>query len=379
MSRFTPVLPVCALLVLVGCRSGDTPPAAGGAPAFPPTDVQTIALVNKPIPQSSEFVATIRSLRSTTVQPQVEGFVRQIFIKAGDRVRAGEPIVQIDPDRQQATVTTVESQRAAREADLEFARQQLARSQKLYDAGAVSLAELEQAQSEHKNAEAQLAAVQSQIRENQVQLQYYRVVAPTAGIVGDIPIRQGDRVTTATSITTIDQAEELEAYINVPLERSADLRPGLTVELLDTSGQVIASNPVTFIAPRADDATQSVLVKATLRPTPPGLRVMQYVRARVIWSNEPVLAVPVVAVSRIAGQHFVFVAEPAGEGVVARQKPVTVGAIVGNDYIVQRGLMAGERVIVSNVQKIGDGAPVTATETPPQTRETDQPSPGSPR
>jgi multidrug efflux pump subunit AcrA (membrane-fusion protein) len=143
----------------------------------------------------------------------------------------------------------------------------------------------------------------------------------------------------------------------------------LPVELLDGAGQVIASNPVTFIAPRADDTTQSVLVKATLRQPPPGLRVMQYVRARVIWSNEPSLAVPVVAVSRIAGQHFVFIAEKGDQGFVARQKPVTVGAIIGNDYIVQRGLTAGDRVIVSNVQKIGDGAPVNASDAPPQTGE----------
>jgi RND family efflux transporter MFP subunit len=363
MSRLTLTLFVSALLS-VAC--GGPAQQAGGAPAAPPpTDVQTIALEAKPIPQSSEYVATIRSLRSTTVQPQVEGSVREIFVTAGERVREGQPLMQIDPDRQQATVGISESQRAAREADLAFARQQLSRLQKLYEAGAVSLADFEQAQSTHKNAEAQLAAVQSQIRENQVQLQYYRVVAPTAGIVGEIPIRRGDRVTTATVITTIDQAEEMEAYVNVPLERAADLRPGLVVELLDSSGAVLASNPLTFIAPRADDATQSVLVKATLRPAPPGLRVMQYVRARIIWSNEPALAVPIVAVNRIAGQHFVFVAEKSDAGFVARQKPVTVSGVVGNDYVVERGLAAGDRVIVSNVQKIGDGSPVNAIQAPP--------------
>jgi multidrug efflux pump subunit AcrA (membrane-fusion protein) len=68
--------------------------------------------------------------------------------------------------------------------------------------------------------------------------------------------------------------------------------------------------------------------------------------------------VPVVAVNRIAGQHFVFVADPAEQGFVARQKPVTVGEIVGEDYVVRGGLRAGERVIVSNIQKIGDGSPV---------------------
>lgn len=345
-------------LAAAACGGGAADAPAGGAGAFPPTDVKTLTLEAKAIPQSSEFVATIRSLQSTTVQPQVEGLVRQIFVKAGDRVGAGDPIMQIDPDRQQATVSTAESQRAAREADFAFAKQQRARMEKLHEAGAVSRAELEQAESVYKNAEAQLAAVQSQIRENQVELQYYRVTAPTAGMVGEIPIRQGDRVTPSTLITTIDQPEGLEAYINVPLERATDLRTGLTVELLDSGGKVIASNTVTFIAPRADDATQSVLVKATLRQMPPGLRVMQYVRARIIWSHDPGLSVPVVAVNRIAGQHFVFVAEPAAQGFVARQKPVTLGAVVGDDYIVRGGLKAGERVIVSNIQKIGDGVPV---------------------
>lgn len=349
---------IASCLAAAACSQGQQDPAAAGAAAFPPTDVMTLTLAAKPVPQSTEYVATIRSLRSATVQPQVEGIVRQIFVRAGDRVRAGQPLMQIDPDKQQATVTAMESQRLAREADLAFARQQLARLQKLFEAGAVSRAELEQAETAQKTAEAQLAAVQSQIRETQIELQYYRVTAPAPGIVGDIAIRQGDRVTSSTEITTIDQPQGLEAYINVPLERASALRQGLTVELLDTAGQIIASNQVTFVAPRADDATQSVLIKSTLRQLPPSIRVMQYVRARVIWSNEPALAVPVVAVSRVAGQNFVFVAEQGEQGFVARQKPVMLGELIGDEYVVRGGLKAGERVIVSNIQKIGDGAPV---------------------
>lgn len=355
-------LAVFILSLAVGACGGDQgaqgPGGEGGRGAFPPMDVKTIVLEPKPIPQSSEFVATVRSLRSSTVQPQVEGIVREVMVRAGDRVRVGQPLIQIDPDKQQATNTVTESQRASREADLAYAKQQLARMQKLHEAGAVSRAELEQAETAHKNAEAQLAAVQSQIRENQVELQYYRVTAPSAGMIGEVIVRQGDRVTPATVITTIDEPEGLEAYINVPLERGMDLKPGLTVELLDSDGEVIAANPITFIAPRADDATQSVLVKATLRQMPPAIRVMQYVRARIVWSNDPTLAVPIVAVSRLAGQYFVFVAEEGQQGVVARQKPVTLGEVSGEDYLVRGGLKAGERVIVSNVQKLGDGAPV---------------------
>jgi RND family efflux transporter MFP subunit len=359
--RSLPLL-LCAVVVAAACGGGGPQQggagAAGGRGAFPAMDVKTITIAPKPIQQTSEFVATIRSLKSTNIQPQVDGFVRQIMVMAGDRVRAGQPLVQIDPDKQQATVAASQSQRASREADLELARQQLARAQKLFDAGAVSRAELEQAETAVKTADAQLAAVNSQIRENQVQLQYYRVTAPADGVVGDIEVRQGDRVTPATLITTIDAAEGLEAYISVPLERATALRPGLTVELLDMDGNVMASNPVTFIAPRTDDATQSILVKTTLRTRPPGIRVQQYVRARIVWSNAPALAVPVVAVNRISGQYFVFVAEQGQAGIVARQKPITVGDLVGEDYIVRSGIKEGEKVIVSNIQKLADGVPV---------------------
>jgi RND family efflux transporter MFP subunit len=359
--RFLPFL-LCTVVAASACGGGGDQQAgagaAGGRGAFPAMDVKTVTITPKPIPQTSEFVATIRSLRSTTIQPQVDGLVRQIMVMAGDRVRAGQPLVQIDPEKQQATVSASQSQRASRDADLEFARQQLARMQKLFDAGAVSRAELEQAETAVKTAQAQLEAVNSQIREDQVQLQYYRVTAPADGIVGDIQVRQGDRVTPATLITTIDAAEGLEAYISVPLERATALRQGLTVELLDADGHVIASNPITFIAPRADDATQSILVKATLRTRPPGVRVQQYVRSRIVWSNEPAIAVPVVAVNRISGQYFVFVAEQGQGGIVARQKPVTVGELIGDSYIVRSGVKAGEKLIVSNIQKLQDGVPV---------------------
>ena len=348
-----------AAIALAGCRgqSGSQPAGAAGG-AFPPMDVSAVALTPRSVPQTSEYVATVRSLRSTTVQPQVEGFVRQVFVKAGDVVKAGQPIVQIDPDRQQASVSTTESTRVAREADLAYAKAQLARMQRLFDAGAVSRVELEQAETAAKTARAQLDTVTAQIRESQVALQYYRVTAPTAGIVGEVPVRAGDRVTTGTVITTIDQAEGLEAYLNVPLERVTQLRTGLTVELLDEAGQVIASDPVSFVSPRADDATQSVLVKATLRRPPPSIRIMQYVRARVVWSTAERLTVPVVALNRVNGQYFAFVVETGEKGTVARQRPVAVGEVSGDDYVVTSGLAAGDRVITSNLQKLADGAPV---------------------
>jgi RND family efflux transporter MFP subunit len=161
-------------------------------------------------------------------------------------------------------------------------------------------------------------------------------------------------------ITTIDENAALEAYIQIPLDRSPDLRLGLPVQLLDSDGKVIATNPITFVAPRVDDATQTVQVKSALRDAPPAMRVRQFIRARVVWRNTPGLTVPITAVSRISGQYFCFVAEPGPNGLIARQRPVQVGELLGNDYVVTGGVKAGDQVVVSGIQKIGDGAPIKA-------------------
>ena len=320
--------------------------------------VGTIVLENKPIQQSSDFIATVRSLRSSTVQPDVEGVVTRVFVKSGDHVSSGAPLVQIKPDKQQAAVQSSQASRAGVEADVQYWRGQVSRLQSLVASGAISRQEFEQAQNQLHTAEARLDSLNAQVHEQQVELQYYRVAAPQAGVVGDIPIREGDRITKSTAITTIDDNNSLEAYIQVPLDRAPEVRVGLPVQLLDADGKVMATNPISFVAPRVDDATQTVLVKSALRERPPAIRTEQFLRSRIVWRSAPGLTVPITAVTRINGKYFCFVVETSPKGTFARQRPIEVGDLVGNDYTVKSGLSAGERVIVSGIQKIGDGAPV---------------------
>lgn len=324
--------------------------------------MKIVDLAATPIEDASEFIATLRSLRSTTIQPEVEGLLTRVFVKAGQQVKTGTPLVQINADRQQAAVSSAEANLAGAEADVVYWRQQAKRLVALVDAGAVSKAESDQAQNQLRTAEARLKALNAQVQEGRVQLAFYRVDAPQSGTVGDIPVRTGDRVTTSTVITTIDDKQGLEAYIQIPLDRSTQVRLGLPVQLLDNEGKVVATNPITFVAPRVDDQTQTVLVKSLLREeTPSTVRVLQFVRARIVWREVQGLKVPVTAVVRISGQYFCFVAEPGqGGGLVARQRPIDVGQVVGNDYVVRNGLKAGDKLIVSGIQKVGDGAPVRA-------------------
>ena len=140
-------------------------------------------------------------------------------------------------------------------------------------------------------------------------MKYYSVFAPTDGIVGDIPVHVGDRVTNTTPLTTIDERRGLEVYIAVPSEHAREIKMGAPVDVLDNSGKVLLHTKVYFISPQIDTGTQSVLAKAPADQAADVLRAMQLVRARITWSTHSGVTVPVIAVSRVSGQFFAFVAE----------------------------------------------------------------------
>jgi RND family efflux transporter MFP subunit len=352
-SRVLGLALLAASALAVACGGGGR--GAGGFPALP---VEVATLAARPVEQATDFVGVVRSRRSTTVQPQVEGFVTRILVHSGERVAPGATLMEIDVRMQQAAVASLESQRAARRADVDYARQQATRMKTLLDGGAASQAEWEQAQTALTTSQAQLEAIDAQIREQKVALAYHRVSAPVAGVVGDVPVRVGDSVTKSTVLTTIDENAGLEVYVNVPVQEAAKLKLGLPVHIVDDRGQLLADETLSFVSPAVDPATQSVLAKAVLHQTS-GIRSEQFVRARIVWTKQPALTVPVLALDRVNGKYFAYVVEK-GEGgaLFARQRAVEPGAMVGNDYVVTAGLKPGDTLIVAGVQKVRDGAPV---------------------
>jgi RND family efflux transporter MFP subunit len=350
LSSLTPCFSACG-------RSGQAaagPPPGGGA-----VTVSVSVLAPKPVDRTSEYVATVRSRQTSEIRPQVEGVVTRILVRSGERVAVGSPLAQVDPLKQEASVSSDEATRAAQEAQLRLAREEQQRQKALFDQGLVSRQVLDQANAAVDTAAASLKALEARERESRVELQYYRVTAPTAGVVGDIPVRVGDRVTTSTVITTISGSTGLEAYISVPIERAQNLKMGMPVRLVSGEGKVLAQTRIDFISPEVDDKTQGVLAKAPV-PSDKGFRTEQFVRAQVVWNSEPGLTVPVTAVTRINGQYFAYVAEagPKG-GLVARQRLVRLRPLTGAEYLLDSGLEAGDRLIVSGVQKVTDGVPVT--------------------
>jgi RND family efflux transporter MFP subunit len=278
-------------------------------------------------------------------------------VKSGDRVTAGTPLIQIDPLKQQAAVSSQEAAKAAQEANLRYAEIQLDRERKLYAAGVVPKADVDNAQTAYDAAVAQLKALSEQVNQQQAELRYYRVAAPMSGVVGDIPVRVGDRVGVTTLLTTVDEPGPLEAYIYVPADRARNLRLGLPVHLTDDAGSKVAETRITFLSPQVDTETQTVLAKAMLE-NPRGLRVAQQLRAQVVWSTHEGTVIPILAVTRISGQFFAFLAVKDGNNTVARQRLLKVGDTLGNDYVVLDGIKPGDHIITSGLQFLQDGMPV---------------------
>lgn len=397
-------------------------PAEPSANAEQPqaTPVKIFPVETATVSDSSEFIAGLDSRRSVTLQPRIEGQISQISVRAGEQVATGRPIIQVDPREQEATVSSVtaaaaaarsevtsaratlkslQAERLSNVSDVQFNQKQYKRYSDLATQGAVGRSTADEYTNTIQTARAELATTEAEIRaqqatvaqaqravqeaeanirERQAQLGYYQITAPFPGTVGNIPVKVGDFVDTDTQLTTITQNQPLEVEIAVPIERGPQLRQGMTVELLDGQGKSVGNSRVFFIAPNTATSTQSVLVKSLFDNSQNQLRADQYVRARVIWNQSPGVLIPTTAITRLGGETFVYVAQeqtqeeqaqqkrsqeeqsqPAETQLVARQKVVKLGAIQGNNYQVLEGLKPGERLIVSGILSLRDGAPIT--------------------
>lgn len=386
-------------IMLAGCNSAQSNAGPGGG--MPAITVKTSRIASRILSDNSAFVGTVKSRMSVNVKPQVAGRILKIFVRSGDDVAAGSPLLELDKMKQEAlvsnasaaiesnlaeqenasaTVKSLESTRASKLETVAFAKKQLERYKLLADEGAVSTEQVDTWRNRVNIAQAELEAVDSQIRaqkatlvkdeklimqakaamkEQKEELRYFTVRAPFAGEVGDIPVRLGDYVTTDTQLTTIDQTDKMELYISVPTADSYRLHKGLSVEIIGKDGAVQKSGKIFFVAAQVDPKDQSILAKAEIANPDESLRSGEEVNARIVWGNVPSLTVPVTAVTRFTGQDFVFVVDRSRDGkAFAKQKAVKLASIEGNEYRVVSGLQQGDEVVTSGTQNLADGAPV---------------------
>jgi RND family efflux transporter MFP subunit len=355
LTRFAVIPLAFGLLLSSGCS--DT---QAKQPAAQPLPVKTQTVSLAPVPQLDEYVSTIKSRRSASIQPQVDGSLTRILVKSGDHVRAGQVLMTIDPLKQQATVDQQRSTEAQKKATYDYNKIEVERQRQLYEGGVSSKQDYQLAVQAFENAKADWEAAKAGLLTQQRELAYYNLTAPFDGIVGDVPVHIGDYVSQQTLLTTVDENADLEAYIYIPTEKAANIRMGLPVQIVTSSGNLIESTKIDFVSQQVDNGIQGILVKAPIHGSLDQFRNAQLVKARVVWSTSPAPTIPVLAVTRIGGQSFVYVAAQAenGQGTIAKQRAVTLGDTIGNDYAVTDGLKPGEKVIISGIQFLVDGTPI---------------------
>ena len=207
---------------------------------------------------------------------------------------------------------------------------------------------------------ASLNQAQAQVGVASQNLDFNRVVAPVDGTIGNITPKVGDYLEAGDSITTITSNDNLLVNIGIPIADKAQLKLGLPVEVISQRDLEPVRGQISFISPTTTQ--QSVLIKAAI-PNNGQLQDEQSVLTKVIWAEKPGVLVPTTAISRIAGENFVFVAEKVEqEGntqLVAKQKLVKLGDIQGQSYQVISGLEPGEALITSGILNLRDGVPIS--------------------
>jgi len=327
-----------------------------------PVLVQPVTLTS--VPSTDIYVATIKSRRSATMQPVVDGNLTKILVKSGDVVKAGAVLMQIDPLKQEATVAAQQATEQQLRAVYQYNETDLVRQTQLYKDGIISKQAYDQAMQAFANSKAALDSAVAQTKTQREQLAYYEIHAPFDGIVGDVPVHLGDYVSSTTTLTTVDEDKDLEAYIYLPTERASEARNGLAVDLLDANGAVMAHTSLNFVSPEVDNNLQGILAKAPVPKASQQLRNGQILNARITWSAAQAPTVPVLAVSRIGDESFVYEAAAQGPGFIAHQVTVKLGEPVGNMYPVLGGLNPGDRVILSGTQFLQEGMPVLPMQAP---------------
>jgi multidrug efflux pump subunit AcrA (membrane-fusion protein) len=185
-----------------------------------------------------------------------------------------------------------------------------------------------------------------------------QIKAPISGKIAEISVNIGEFITKGQILTSIINNQTLDLKINVPIEKLSQLKIGLPVEIIDSSGNTSSKSQINFISPKVNQ--QGIMAKAIVYNNK-NFRTNQIVTVRLIWEQKPAILIPVESVSRIAGESIVFIVKEhkksSGSTSVAESRLVELGNIQGKQYQVVSGLKVGEKLIVSNILNLSDGIP----------------------
>ena len=342
------LLTLAALIMVSSCKSE--------APKPPPPKVQAVSTQLAEFTEGIDTVSTLEANNLVDLAAQSGGRILELKIRQGDEVMPGQLLVVLD--------------QVEKKAKADNAKANYERYVYLTEMGAASQRELDRYRTQYIAAQAEL--------------DYSNLTSPSAGIVADVNVNEGDVIRQGQVFTSLVQNNELEARVEVPAVFLSRLALGQPV-LLSAPGtdELLATGEVGSIDPRVDESTQGLLVKAVFPNTNGQLKDGQRLRTRLLIKAEQQLAVPFAAVTQTSGQSFVFrlgsfeelkqnpgkadleklekgikAGKLPADAKFALQTPVTVGELENQLYPITKGLDANQMVATTNLLNLKHGMPV---------------------
>lgn len=359
------------LLVLAACGKGKEQ----GPPQMPPPEVGVLVMHEQKVPLTKNLVGRLSPFRSADVRARVPGVLLKRAYEEGTDVKKGQVLFQIDPAPLQAVLGASQAALAQAQASYINAKANAERARELAPKGYISRSDLDNALATERTTAAAVQAARANVQSSRINLGYANVTAPIDGRAGQQQVTEGALVgqNDATLLTTVEQIDPLYVNFTLAADELGQMRAAqgngkvtladpnrASVQITLPDGRAYAhAGTLDFSSTSVDPATGTVNLRAQV-PNPerallPGMYVT--LKAELGEQNKAFL-VPQQAVLRDTGGAYVM--SVGADGKVVRQN-ITTTNMRGGDWVVSAGLKAGDRVVVSGVQKVKEGAPAKAT------------------
>lgn len=371
---FTPLAAVLMLsgsLALTGCNEKESQQSAPPAP-----EVGVVTLKSEPLQITNELPGRTSAYRIAEVRPQVSGIILKRNFTEGSDVKAGVSLYQIDPALYKAAYDSANGDLAKAKSSASIAQLTVDRYKKLLGTQYISKQEYDQALATAQQANAAVVAAKAALESARVNLAYTKMTSPISGRTGMSSVTEGALVTSGqtNALVTVQQIDPI--YVDVTQSSSDFLR--LKQELADgklkqengkAKVRLVTNDGVDykqegtleFSEVTVDQSTGSITLRAVFPNPDKSLLPGMFVRAKLEEGVNPdAILVPQQGVTRTPrGDATALVVNKDNK---VESRDLTTGAAIGNKWLVTKGLQAGDRVIISGLQKVKPGAEVKVQE-----------------
>lgn len=347
-----------------------------GQKQMPPASVEVVEVVRQNIVDKVDFVGEVYGYQDISIRARVVGYLEDIHFREGFPVKKGQLLYTIDDQEYKAQVAARQSDVAEAKSHYAKAKSDLERYKPLAESNAVSQADLDAAQLQYEAAMSMVEASEANLEIAQINLSYTRVKSPIDGIIGKSLSDIGELVGQMPHVVlnTVSKMDEIFVEFFLPENQYLEVVKRLEdqtmvfdeqwygtddLELVLADGSIHEYNGhVTFVDRGVNSNTGTILIQTTFENPQKLIRPGQYAKVRIPINHDDALIIPQKCVKELQGQFSVFVVNDENK-VETRQ--ITVGSKIGDLWIIEEGVQAGEKVISNGIQKVRNGIDVNPT------------------